>query len=239
MEKHGYIKCGKIDSGAYASIYLVKKDNIFYVSKEINENNDMLYQLTMNEINILKHCQNPLIPYYKEHFKSKNNLCLIMEHCGTDLLQLLKTQYYGCFSQLQLLYYAKHILSGLSYLHSQGITHCDIKLENVLVNKLDEIKIIDYNLSIFEPLAVESIYFNKKQITRPNNKISGYCGTIEYIAPEVINNQEYTYMVDWWAFGILIYELLYGVTPFNNQHENNIKRNITSGAYQLKDETLY
>lgn len=239
MNKHGYTKFQLLGHGAYAKVYLVKKDNIKYALKQVDETDPFIYKITMNEINILKHCDHHTVPHYTCHFTSRDYLYLIMEYSnGTDLSALLNQQYYHCFSQSQVLYYADAILLGIAYLHSEGITHCDLKLENVLVNKNNQIKIIDYNLSVFNSQAIEVITYNDCQVMRPSNKLKGFNGTIEYLAPEIVNEQDYTCMIDFWSFGIIIYELLYGETPFQMPHEDAVIKKIKLGLYQLKKRTL-
>ena len=94
---------------------------------------------------------------------------------------------------------------AIGYLHSKGIAHRDLKLENILVDQNGYLKVIDYGLA---------------KMLKDNEMAATFCGTPEYLAPEMITNEGHGKAVDWWALGILIYEMLIGVTPFFNRNKN-------------------
>ena len=91
------------------------------------------------------------------------------------------------------------ILSGIEYIHKLGVVHRDLKPENVLIAPNGYIKLADFG-------------FIKK--VNPSERTYTFCGTPEYIAPEIVQNKGYSQPVDWYALGIMIYELLYGRPPF-------------------------
>ena len=244
MDKQGYKKLSILGYGAFAKVYLVKKEEQKYAMKEI-ENIESFFNKAMIEINILKHCHHINIPYYNNHHIFTKYIYVILEHCnGLDLWELLQKQYHHCFSISQTLHYVKQILEGLIYLHSQGIIHRDLKLENILTTKSNIIKIIDYNLSTFDVNAIKTISFIKPYskehgvVTRSNKILTGVYGTPEYLAPEILNSLPYTDMVDWWAFGIMIYELIYGQTPFTCVSYEQMLNKIKLGYFELLPMTL-
>jgi protein kinase A len=105
-------------------------------------------------------------------------------------------------------FWAVQIILAIGYLHEEkGIAHRDIKLENTLLDEYGYISIIDYGLA--------------KKIDQKNLTYT-FCGTSEYIAPEIWQNSGYGKEVDWWSIGIMIYELVIGFTPFYSPLRQNI-----------------
>lgn len=98
------------------------------------------------------------------------------------------------------------------YLHSKGIVYWDLKPENLLIDKTGYLKLIDFTFA--------------KKIT---DRTFTLCGTPEYIAPEIIKNEGHSFAVDWWCLGVLIYEMMVGITPFYSEHPKDIFSNILKG----------
>lgn len=113
---------------------------------------------------------------------------------------------------------------AIGYLHNQGIAHRDLKLENILIDQDGYLKIIDYGLA--------------KMIGQEELSMS-FCGTPEYLAPEMVNRTGHDKNVDWWALGILIYEMLIGVTPFYNRNRNMLLMKIKNSKVIFPDRTRY
>lgn len=110
------------------------------------------------------------------------------------------------FSEDRVRFYVAEITSAITYLHSQGIIYRDLKLENLLLDKDGHIKITDFGL------CKEDITFGATTTT--------FCGTPEYLAPEVIEDSDYGRAVDWWGVGVVLYEMICGVLPFRSRdHE--------------------
>jgi serine/threonine protein kinase len=101
---------------------------------------------------------------------------------------------------------------ALEYLHKIGIVHRDLKPENILVDRTGHLKITDFGLV-------------KEQMS-DNNTTRSFCGTPEYIAPEIISAKAYTIAVDWWSLGILTYQMLFGRVPFSNENPLRLFRMI-------------
>lgn len=100
---------------------------------------------------------------------------------------------------------------AINELHTKGIMHRDLKLENILVDEKGYLKIIDYGLA---------------KILGGNELATSYCGTPEYLAPEMVDGQGHDKTVDWWALGVLMYEMLTGMTPFFNKNRQLLQNRI-------------
>lgn len=97
--------------------------------------------------------------------------------------------------------FARQLLLALRHIHSKGVVHCDIKLENSLLDATDTLKVIDFGLSRFVP---------------PGGVPGGLCGTRRYCAPELLGGQNYGTAVDIWAFGVCVYVMITGQFPFKD-----------------------
>ncbi|VVC28232.1 Protein kinase domain,Protein kinase-like domain,Serine/threonine-protein kinase, active site, partial [Cinara cedri] len=103
---------------------------------------------------------------------------------------------YGAFTEPKAVFYAACVVLGVTYLHEHNIVYRDIKLNNLIMTTDGYIKIADYGLCKL------NIGFG--------DRTSSFCGTAEFVAPEILIETSYTRSVDWWAFGILIYKMLVG-----------------------------
>lgn len=113
---------------------------------------------------------------------------------------------------------------ALGYLHKKGIVHRDLKLENILVGTDGYLKIIDFGLAKL---------LDQGQTTKT------YCGTPEYLAPEMIQQTGHNFGIDWWALGVLIYEMRFGVTPFFNRNKNILLMKINKAKVIFPDKQKY
>ena len=121
-------------------------------------------------------------------------------------------------------FYAAQLVVAIGYLHMKGIVHRDLKLENILVDQEGYLKIIDYGLA---------------KMLDDGQETTSFCGTPEYLAPEMITQSGHDKSVDWWAVGILIYEMLIGVTPFFNKNKNMLLMKIRNSKVVFPDRKKY
>lgn len=118
----------------------------------------------------------------------------------------------GRFDLYRATFYGAEIICGLQFLHSKGIIYRDLKLDNIMLDKDGHIKIADFGM------CKENVF--------AENKASTFCGTPDYIAPEILNGHKYTFSVDWWSFGVLLYEMLIGQSPFHGDDEDELFESI-------------
>ncbi|KAH8920753.1 hypothetical protein BT69DRAFT_1308956 [Atractiella rhizophila] len=150
-------------------------------------------------------------------FQTETRIYFVMEYVsGGDLMLHIQREQ---FNTHRAKFYAAEVLLALEYFHKNGIIYRDLKLDNILLTLDGHIKLADYGLC--------------KEEMWPGNTTSTFCGTPEFMAPEILLEQRYGMAVDWWAFGVLIYEMLLGQSPFRGDDEDEIFDAI------LEDEPLY
>ena len=115
------------------------------------------------------------------------------------------------FSEDRTKFYAAEIALALNFLHNEGIIYRDLKPENVILTKSGHIKLTDFGLS---KIGSKGEDFNTYS----------FCGTPEYLAPEIIIGRGHSKMVDWWTFGLMIYEMLSGINPFKLKNLNKYEK---------------
>lgn len=150
-------------------------------------------------------------------FQTENRVYFVMEYVsGGDLMWHIQKE---LFTPRRAQFYAAEVLLALKYFHDNGVIYRDLKLDNILLTLDGHIKIADYGL------CKEDMWYGKTTGT--------FCGTPEFMAPEILLEQKYGRAVDWWAFGVLIYQMLLGKSPFRGDDDDEVFDAI------LSDEPLY
>lgn len=168
-------------------------------------------QHTLAERAILTAFENPFIMNLKFAFQTRQKLFLVMNfYQGGELLfHLSKVKR---FSEDQARFIAAELLIALGHLHSLNFMYRDLKLENILMDRNGHICLTDFGLA--------------KQLNTEHPEANTFCGTPQYIAPELLTNKPHGKAVDWWSFGVLLYELVCGVPPFYSENLNEMFEKI-------------
>ena len=141
---------------------------------------------------------------------------------GGELHKILKL--HKRFTEDVAKFYAAQICMAIGYLHSKNIMLRSLKLEDTLVDENGYLKVIDYGLA---------------KILKEDQLSKTFCGTPEYLAPEMVKHEGHNFAVDWWALGILIYEMVIGVTPFYSRERKLLLAKIKTAKVVFPDKTKY
>ncbi|XP_062264391.1 serine/threonine-protein kinase N1b isoform X1 [Platichthys flesus] len=150
-------------------------------------------------------------------FQTPEHVCFVMEYtAGGDLMMHIHAD---VFSEPRAVFYSACVVLGLQFLHDHKIVYRDLKLDNLLLDTEGFVKIADFGL------CKEGMGFG--------DRTSTFCGTPEFLAPEVLTDTSYTRAVDWWGLGVLVYEMLVGESPFPGDDEEEVFDSI------VNDEVRY
>lgn len=234
-----------IGKGDVGKVYLVreKRSSRLYAmkvlsKKEMIKRNKIKRALAEQEI--LATSNHPFIVTLYHSFQSEDHLYLCMEYCsGGEFFRALQTRPGKCIPEDDARFYAGEVTAALEYLHLMGFIYRDLKPENILLHQSGHIMLSDFDLSKQSgPDGAPKMIIGRNGATPTslptidtksciaNFRTNSFVGTEEYIAPEVIKGCGHTSAVDWWTLGILVYEMLFGTTPFKGKSRNQTFANI-------------
>lgn len=194
-----------IGTGSFGKVLLVKynSNNNLYAMKVLNKSQIKLKKQeenTKNERDLMVKLNNPFILSIKFAFQDESKLYIVSEFLqGGDLFYHLHHSTINLTEEVAKFYIIELIL-GLEFLHQNNVIFRDLKPENILLDSEGHIRISDFGLS--------------KILENSRDKAYTLCGTLKYLAPEILKNKGYEKSVDWWSLGCIFYEMLMGHLPF-------------------------
>ena len=217
-----------IGKGKTANIYLAKYKNENVALKVIDKlfiyENDMIDKILLEKNILSSFSEQNFICQMKFFFMTKTKICFVLPFFqGGDLFTMLRNK--GPFDESTTAFYSCQIAQVISFLHSKNILYRDLKPENIMVNNNGYLTLIDFG--------------SCKIIEDKTELQSSFIGSIDYMSPEVINGEGHNKMTDWWSFGILIYEMLYGKPPFHAQNIERAFELITLSKVRFKSEKKF
>ncbi|EAY07638.1 AGC family protein kinase [Trichomonas vaginalis G3] len=208
-----------IGQGYYGKVRLVKSkaDGELFAIKSIRKSKlieQKEIKTVLNERNIMIKADHPFIVQLKFAFQSSSKFYLGLEYVpGGELFAHIKRD--GFLHEEEYKLVLAQVALVLNHLHSIGVIYRDMKPENIMIGQDGYIKLTDFGLA--KDITVE-------------DTTSTFCGTPDYIAPEVVRGLNYDKSVDWWALGILAFELMYHRTPFHSQNRDKTYRKIVNDS---------
>jgi len=214
----------KLGQGSFGVVYKVvhKKTNAAYAMKILDKSNicasNSLMRYTMTERNLLSYIKHPYIVSMQYAFQTPSHLVLVLEFCSNGNMQnLLKLtrRLNEDWSRL----YAAEVLLALTYLHQRETVYRDLKPENVVLDYEGHAKLTDFGLSKEKVLGL--------------NGTKSFCGSVAFMAPEVIRRSGHGHTVDIYGLGVLVYCMLVGMPPFYDRRKETLLANIKHATLRI------
>jgi len=212
-----------VGKGSFGKVFLVreKQTNEMFALKVLKKDNIIKrnqVEHTKTERSVLGYVKHPFIVGLNMAFQSKDKLYFVLDYCagGELFFHLGKV---GKFSEQRACFYAAEITMAIDYVHDLDIVYRDLKPENVLLDSRGHVRLTDFGLS-------------KEGISNSSSGANSFCGTPEYLAPEILNRQGHGRAVDWWSLGALLYEMLTGLPPFYCRDREKLFDKIRRGTLE-------
>ncbi|XP_054553945.1 ribosomal protein S6 kinase alpha-2 isoform X1 [Talpa occidentalis] len=198
-----------LGQGSYGKVFLVRKAQgsdagQLYAMKVLKKATLKVRDRVRSKMerDILAEVNHPFIVKLHYAFQTEGKLYLILDFLrGGDLFTRLSKEV--MFTEEDVKFYLAELALALDHLHSLGVIYRDLKPENILLDEEGHIKITDFGLS--------------KEAIDHDKRAYSFCGTVEYMAPEVVSRRGHAQSADWWSFGVLMFEMLTGSLPFQGK----------------------
>ncbi|ELT95402.1 hypothetical protein CAPTEDRAFT_72562, partial [Capitella teleta] len=218
-----YLKGKLLGKGGFAKCYEMTdiKSNVSYAGKIISKNRlnkPHQKEKILREIELHRSLRNAHVVAFHSYFEDDDNVYIILEVCRKkSLVHVLKNR--KTLTEPEVRFHMKHLIEGTRYIHRERVIHRDLKLGNMLLNDVMQVKIADFGL------ATRVEYDGELKMT--------VCGTPNYIAPEVLQKKGHSYEADVWAMGCVMYAMLVGRPPFETATLKETYLRITSNKYHI------
>jgi hypothetical protein len=214
-----YIFEQQIGQGTFAHVWLAThelthiKAAVKIISKSVVSDSEAVTRLT-RELNFMKQIRHPFIAQFYESLEDEDAHYYVMEYAEHGSILNYITSH-GPLSEQQARHYFSQIVSVLDYLHTElHVCHRDVKAENILLDKYNNIRVIDFGLS--------------NQFTTAQPLLNSACGSAPYASPEMAKGQPYSTAADIWSAGILLYSMVTGLLPFDDENVQTLLRKIVT-----------
>ncbi|KAJ6652820.1 hypothetical protein lerEdw1_010600 [Lerista edwardsae] len=212
LGKGAFGRCYKFTDTSTNQVYAVKVISQSRASKLDNRGK------VEREIELHSQLKHRNVVGFHRHFADPDNIYMVLEYCSRkSLAHILKAR--KTLTEPEVRFYLKQIITGLQYIHQQGIIHRDLKLSNFFITKNMRVKIGDLGLATREEQA--------------NRRRGVVCGTPNYLAPEVVAKKGHSFKSDIWALGCIMYTALTGCSPFEITHKQEMYQCIREGRYPM------
>ena len=201
-----------VGKGAFGKVFLVEKREgglaglplaMKVLDKQVIADKGQVAH-TMSERDILREVQHPFLVRMHFAFQTERKLYMVTDYYpgGNLFAHVQRSKRSGGFEEARARFYAAELCLALDFLHQNHVVYRDLKLENILMDMEGHVVLTDFGLSKDKV----------DDVTAP--VLTTFCGTVEYMAPELVRGKKYSVAVDWWAFGVLVFEMMCTRTPF-------------------------
>lgn len=230
VHAHYDMRSEVLGQGAFAIVKkaLERSTGNWYAVKIIDKKKVMTGVAVEREIDILKKINHEYVVGLKDFYEDDNNYYLIMDLVsGGDLMDFVTQN--GAIPEDAAREITRQVLSAVEYVHSCGISHRDIKPDNILISQ-------------DEPVVVKVSDFGLAKISKSGSQLRTFCGTLAYLAPEIMSKKhgdnhastKYSNKVDIWSIGCMLYVILTSYLPFSNRTQQELYKSVISGRFAVK-----